>query len=68
MKKKQWQELQNSTQPELVTRLDQMKKKLFNLSVQHKFAPLKNPLQLRMLRRDIARIMTLLRQKSNKKV
>ena len=68
MKSKQWQEIKNLTKEELATQLDQREKKLFELSVQHEFAPLKNPLQIRELRKDIARIKTLRTLKSKKKV
>jgi len=33
------------------------------LAFQHNVAPLKNPMELRELRRDIARLQTLIRQK-----
>lgn len=68
MKSKQWQEMKDFTEQELMTQLDQREKKLFDLSVQHKFAPLKNPLQIRGLRKDIARIKTLCKIKFNKRV
>lgn len=68
MKSKQWQEMKNLSEQELVTQLDQKEKKMFELSVQHRFAPLKNPLQIRELRKDIARIKTLFRIKFNKRV
>ena len=38
-------------------------KKLFELKLKHSTVKLKNPLEIRNLRRDIARIKTLLRQK-----
>ncbi|MDI6640767.1 MAG: 50S ribosomal protein L29 [Elusimicrobiota bacterium] len=60
MKSKQWQELKNLTEQELQLQLEEKQKKLFKLKLQHKSAPLKNPLQLRELRRDIAKINTLL--------
>lgn len=68
MKSKQKQEMKNLTEQELRTRLEQDEEKLFNLCVQHRFAPLKNPLQIRHLRKDVARTKTYLREKSNKKV
>ena len=63
MKSKQWQELKNLTKQELQLKLEELQKKIFKLKLQHKSAPLKNPLEIRELRRDIARINTLLRQK-----
>lgn len=60
MKSKQWNELKNLTIQELNLELEKRRKKLFQLKLQHKSAPLKNPLEIRTLRRDIARINTLL--------
>ena len=68
MKSKQWQEMKNLTQEELTTQLEQKERKLFDLSVQHKFAPLKNPLQISGLRKDIARMKSLSSIKFNKKI
>jgi len=68
MKTKQWQEIKNLTQEELNRELETRQKKLFELKVKHKFSPVKNPLEIRELRRDIARIKTLFRLKFNKKL
>ncbi|OGS18912.1 MAG: 50S ribosomal protein L29 [Elusimicrobia bacterium RIFOXYA2_FULL_40_6] len=66
MKKKQWNELKDLTLPELVLQLDQKMLKYYRIKVQHKSAPLKNPLEIRELRKDIARMKTLLKQKFKK--
>lgn len=66
MKSKQWQEIKNLTQNELVARLEEYQVKLFNLKLSRKTKTLKNPLEIRTLRRDIARIKTLLRQYGKK--
>jgi large subunit ribosomal protein L29 len=52
---------------ELNLKLEEFQNKLLKLKVQHKSAPLKNPLEIRELRRDIARIKTLLREKGIKR-
>lgn len=59
MKKKQLQELKNMTEQELLREMENTQKKLFELKIQHKFSPVKNPLQIREYRRHIARIKTL---------
>jgi large subunit ribosomal protein L29 len=44
-----------------------LKKELFNLRFQHVTGQLENPLKMRDLRRDIARVKTVLREKELKK-
>ncbi|MCS7231130.1 MAG: 50S ribosomal protein L29 [Elusimicrobiota bacterium] len=68
MKKNEWEAIKNLTKEELLLRLNDLKKKYFELKMKHKIVKLKNPLELRNLRRDIARINTLLRQKYGLKV
>lgn len=68
MKSKDWNTLKNLTKDELLFKLNELKKKYFELSLKHRVLKLKNPLELRNIRRDIARINTLLRQKYNVKV
>ncbi|OGR46914.1 MAG: 50S ribosomal protein L29 [Elusimicrobia bacterium GWC2_65_9] len=48
---------------ELVTELRQALEKRAKLEFQHQVAPLKNPLELRHLRREIARLKTHIRMK-----
>jgi large subunit ribosomal protein L29 len=48
---------------ELKTELRQITDKRARLVIQHQTAPLKNPMELRALRREIARIKTTLRSK-----
>ena len=67
MKRKQFLELRNMTTQELILKLEQFQNKLLKLKIQHKSAPLKNPLEIRELRRDISRIKTLLREKGIKR-
>jgi len=49
---------------ELQARLQEAEGSRFQLSFRHATAPLKNPMQLRHVRRDIARYKTILRQKA----
>ena len=48
---------------ELNAELLKMKKDLFNLRFQHVTGQLENPLKLREMKRDIARIKTVIREK-----
>ncbi|MEN3013300.1 MAG: 50S ribosomal protein L29 [Endomicrobiia bacterium] len=65
MKKKEWEAIKNFTKEELLIKLNDLRKKYFELKMKHSVVKLKNPLELRNIRKDIARIMTLLRQKYN---
>ena len=51
-------ELRDMTDEELVERLGETRKQLFNLRFQHATGQLDNPRKLRSVRQDIARIMT----------
>jgi large subunit ribosomal protein L29 len=55
-------ELRDLTVDELETRLDEAKQELFNLRFQHVTGQLDNSSRLGDLRRDVARMHTLLRQ------
>ena len=56
-------ELRNLTQDELVTRLRESKEELFNLRFQGATGQLENHGRLRAVRKDIARIYTILRER-----
>lgn len=56
--------LRELTTDELKARLEESKEKLFHLKFGHKTTPLKNPLEIRYLRRQIARVLTVLREKT----
>jgi large subunit ribosomal protein L29 len=60
MKSKIWNEMKNMTDRELNVRLNELQDKLFKLKFHHLVASVKNPLEIRTLRRDIARIKTLI--------
>jgi len=59
-------ELKEQTKEELETKLLETKKSLFNLKFQKSTGQLEDPLKIRNLRRDIARIKTVLREKELK--
>ena len=56
------------TEVELNTELDKIKKELFNLRFQHVTGQLENPVKMRELKRDIARVKTIIREKELAKV
>ena len=56
------------TEVELNTELDKMKKELFNLRFQHVTGQLENPVKMRELKRDIARVKTIIIEKELAKV
>lgn len=57
------QELRNLSDAELEQRLRDLKEELFNLRFQNAAGQLDNPLRLRQVRRDIARIRTVQRER-----
>jgi large subunit ribosomal protein L29 len=59
--KESWHDLSVS---ELEARLQESQEKSFRLRFQHASNPLKNPMEIRTARRQIARIRTVLRQKA----
>ncbi|HKL76612.1 MAG: 50S ribosomal protein L29 [Bacillota bacterium] len=56
-------ELRNLTDQELDQKLDEFKEELFNLRFQHATAQLNNPMRIREVRRIIARIKTIMRER-----
>jgi large subunit ribosomal protein L29 len=59
MKSKLWNEMKNMTDVELNAKLVQLQDKLFKVKFRNLTAPVKNPLEIREIRRNIARIKTL---------
>lgn len=60
----QAKELRNMTAAELETKLQELKKELFNLRFQHAINQLENPHQISEVKHDIARVMTVLNEKN----
>jgi len=56
-------ELRDMTDDELIERLKETRKQLFNLRFQQATGQLDNPRKLRLVRQDIARIMTVQNQR-----
>ena len=61
-------ELMGKTADELQKDLVSAKKELFNLRFQHATGQLENPVQMRELKRNIARVKTIIREKELGKV
>jgi len=57
-------ELRTLTREELEQRLREAREERFNLRFQQKTGQLSNPLRLREVRRDIARLLTILEERS----
>ena len=60
--------MRQMTEIELAAELEKMKKELFNLRFQHVTGQLENPVKMRELKRDIARVKTIIREKELAKV
>ena len=56
-------ELKNLSSEELTKKLDELKKDLFMLRMQHATNQLDNPMRLNAVKKDIARIKTIIREK-----
>ena len=56
-------ELKNLSVEELNKKLDELKKDLFMLRMQHATNQLDNPMRLAAVKKDIARVKTVLREK-----
>ena len=55
--------IREMSEVELAAELDKMKKDLFNLRFQHVTGQLENPMQMREVKKEIARIKTVIREK-----
>ncbi|MCM8900379.1 50S ribosomal protein L29 [Caldicoprobacter algeriensis] len=63
MKASKWREMTNE---ELNQKLNELKSELFNLRFQLATGQLENPMRIREVKRDIARIKTILRERELK--
>ena len=60
-------EIENLTEDELATKEKQLKKDLFDMESQRQMGRVEKPASFRNLRRDIARILTVLNSRLSKK-
>ncbi len=56
-------EIREMSREEMITKLEELKKDLFNLRFQHATNQLDNPIKIVAVKRDIARINTIIREK-----
>ncbi len=56
-------DLRDLSSEELLAKASDLKKELFNLRVQQAMGQIENPMRLRMLRKDIAKTKTVLKEK-----
>ena len=61
-------ELREMSNAELTKKLAELKEELFNLRFQHAINQLENPMRMKEVKKDIARIKTVLRQLEMKNV
>ena len=64
MKAKAWLEIKSMSPLELETKLRDTKEKLFRIRFRHSSTPVRNGLEIRQLRRMVARLNTLLKENS----
>ncbi len=57
-------EIRETPVDELKARETELKKELFNLRMRHSTSQIENPLKIRALRRDIARVKTVIAEKT----
>ena len=55
-------ELREKTVEELNTELAKLREELFNLRFQHAVNQLENPMRIKVVKKDIARVLTVLRE------
>ena len=60
--------IRKMTDQERTAELERMKQELFNLRFQHVTGQQENPVRMREVRRDIARVKTIMREKELQKV
>ena len=58
-------ELKNLSVEDLAKKLDELKKDLFMLRMQHATNQLDNPMQIAATKKNIARVKTIIREKTN---
>ncbi|GHT44921.1 hypothetical protein AGMMS49936_01280 [Endomicrobiia bacterium] len=63
MRNKNWSEMRNMTDVELNAKLNELQDSFFKLKFRNSVTPVKNSLEIREMRKDIARIKTLIAQK-----
>ena len=66
MKSNELIKIRELTDVELTKKLDELKKELFHLRFQHAINQLENPMRLKAVRKEIAVVKTIIREKETK--
>ena len=66
MKASEMEKIREMNDVELAEKLDELKKDLFNLRFQHAINQLDNPMRLKAVRKDIAVVKTIIRERELK--
>lgn len=56
-------EIKEMSDKEIIEKIDFEKDRLLKLKINHAISPIDNPMQIRQIRKDIARLQTVLRQR-----
>jgi large subunit ribosomal protein L29 len=59
-------EIRDMTKEEILARRDELQKEIFNLRIRQGYKQIDNPLRIRILRRELARITTILHEDDRK--
>ncbi len=68
MKASEWKEMRELSDAQLAERLKELEQELFNLRFQYATRQLTNTARIRQVRRDIARVKSLLRERELQRV
>ena len=60
-------EIREMTKDEILSRRVELEKEIFNLKIRQRYKQVDNPLRIRILRRELARITTIIHE-DNKKI
>ena len=60
-------EIREMTKDEIISRRVELEKEIFNLKIRQRYKQVDNPLRIRILRRELARITTIIHE-DNKKI
>lgn len=55
-------EIREMTKEEILTRKEELEKEMFNLKIRSAYKQIDNPLRIRVLRRELSRITTILHE------
>jgi len=57
-------EIRGMSMEEMLRKVDDLKQELFNLRFQHETGQLENPQRLKQVKRDVARVQTIIREEA----